>query len=29
MRMMTARPMRGLMARQFQKANAITLKEYA
>jgi 2-polyprenyl-6-methoxyphenol hydroxylase-like FAD-dependent oxidoreductase len=29
MRMMTARPMRGLMAKQFQKANAITLKEYA
>jgi 2-polyprenyl-6-methoxyphenol hydroxylase-like FAD-dependent oxidoreductase len=29
MRMMTARPMRGLMAKQFQKADAITLKEYA
>lgn len=29
MKMMTARPMRNVLARQFQKADGITLKEYA
>jgi len=29
MKMMTAWPMRSLLAKQFQKADAITLKEYA